>query len=307
MEQARNTERMAGALGEMVRSIDEVADRAAGISAASEHAAAVARNGSQVIQQAVGSMERIRQTVRGSARQIEEMRALSERIGGINEVITDMASQTNLLALNAAIEAARAGEHGRGFAVVADEVRVLANRSGESAREAADLIRAIQEATARAVATMRDGTAAVEEGSALASDAGAALHEIVSVVDRAMSDVGAISAAAREIAGGSRETLRAVGLAAALGEGRDGRTLRDAVAASQSNAAAAEEAAAAVEEINASMQEMSASAEELAQIARGLQDEVARFRTGTSADDAPPSTGISLPGMRVFPAVTAGG
>ncbi|HET6763384.1 MAG TPA: methyl-accepting chemotaxis protein, partial [Longimicrobiaceae bacterium] len=211
-QQAQNAAHVAATLGGMVHSIDGVAARSAGVSEASEHAVKVARDGSAVIQQAVGRLEGIRGTVLQSAQQIQEMHAYSDRIGLITRSITDIASQTNLLALNAAIEAARAGEHGRGFAVVASEVRVLASRSGESANEAADLIRSIQEATARAVQTMERGTAEVEAGAALAAGADEALREIVTVVERTMHDVGAISQAATGIAGESRRALRAIGL-----------------------------------------------------------------------------------------------
>ncbi len=279
-EQARATAGMATTLGDLVLSVEGVSDRAAGVSAATEHAVGVARSGSQVIQRAVESMGRIRETVLLAAREIEEMRTRSDQISRINQVITEMADQTNLLALNAAIEAARAGEQGRGFAVVADEVRILANRSGEAAKEAAELIAGMQGATARAVQSMAQGTTGVEEGSALAGNAGSALREIVTVVEQTMADVGAISRAAGEIAGRSRTALREAGLDSAAG----GAELAEIVLASQSNAAAAEEAAAAVEEINASMQQMSASAEELAGIARDLMGEVSRFQI---PDEAP--------------------
>jgi methyl-accepting chemotaxis protein len=263
----------------------------------SRRALQAARDGSRVVEEAVGSLRRIRETVLGAARQIEELRGLSVRIDGITQVITDMASQTNLLALNAAIEAARAGEHGRGFAVVADEVRKLATQSGSSAREAADLIRDVQAVTGRAVEGMSRGTAEVEEGASRAADAGGALGEILSVVDRATADVAAITRAARDIAASSRQALSSAGLSAAAEGGAAGeRTLESLVERSRANAAAAEDAAAAVEEINASMQEIGASAEELAQIAGALQEEVARFRTEEDEEAIPaPAAPPTLP------------
>jgi methyl-accepting chemotaxis protein len=276
-EQAESTRLMAEALGRMARSIDDVARRAEGVSGQSQRAMGVAHDGSRVIGEAVDSLRKIRETVLETAGRIEELQGYSARIGSITQVITDMASQTNLLALNAAIEAARAGEHGRGFAVVAEEVRKLATQSGSSAREAAELIRDVQGVTARAVESMARGTAEVEAGSSRAAGAGAALGEIVSVVEQTVADVGEINRAADEIARSSLTALAAAGLDGA----EDGGGERSSVVAlSQANAVAAEEAAAAVQEINASMEEMSASAGELAQIARELQDEVARFRVG---------------------------
>ena len=284
-EQAGTVERMAGALGEVSRSLDGVAVRAGGVSEQSQRAAGAARDGSRVIGEAVGSLGRIRATVLESAERITELEGYSERISRVTQAVADIANQTNLLALNAAIEAARAGEQGRGFAVVAEEVRKLANQSGDSAREAAELIRGVQAMTARAAESMRRGTAEAEAGSALAEGAGSALGEILEVVERTAAEVGEITRAAHEIAASSRRVLAVAG----LDGGVDAHGL---LALSQANAAAAEDAAAAVQEISASMEEMSASAEELARIAGELQEQAARFRTGADdadTDDAPPA------------------
>ena len=286
-EQALNTQQMARALSEMAISIDGVAARAGDVSTASEHAAQVAQSGAEVIAEAVGSLGLIREIVLDSARQIGQLKTFSEQIGDINQMITGVASQTNLLALNAAIEAARAGEHGRGFAVVADEVRKLASQSGDAAHRAAELIRSIQQVTAGVVHTMERGTAEVESSSKRAEHAGGVLREIVMVVQHATRDVRAITQSAAEISGDSRRVLAEV--VGVSGRGANGaQSLDELVQASQRNAVAAEDAAAAVEEINASMQEMSASAEELSQIAQELQTEVLRFKVG-SADAAAPA------------------
>ncbi|HEX8429957.1 MAG TPA: methyl-accepting chemotaxis protein [Longimicrobium sp.] len=286
-EQAEGTQHMARALSGMTVALDGVTARASDVSSASEHAAQVAQSGAEVISEAVGSLDRIREIVLESAREIGQLKDFSEQIGDINRLITGVASQTNLLALNAAIEAARAGEHGRGFAVVADEVRKLASQSGDSAHRAAELIRSIQQVTGRVVLTMERGTAEVEASSQRAAHAGGVLREIVTVVQHSNRDVKAITRSAAEISRESRNALAEAGISTDGAEGA--QSLDELVAASLRNAAAAEDAAAAVEEINASMQEMSASAEELASIAQELQAEVLSFRV----EGAPPAAPVA--------------
>jgi methyl-accepting chemotaxis protein len=298
-EQALNTQQMASTLGEMARSIGSVAQRSQGVADASQRAAGVARDGSRVIEDAVGRLQVIRQTVLDAAGQIAELGAYSDKVERITRVIDDMAAQTNLLALNAAIEAARAGEHGRGFAVVAEEVRKLATRSGESAREAADVIRDVQSLTGRAVDTMQRGTTEVNAGATLAADAAAALHEIVTTVEQTVRDVAAISGAAEQMARASREALSGVGVDPNAVEAGSADALDVLTRLSRSNAGAAESAAAAVQEINASMEEMSASAEELSQIAGELQAEVGRFRTGGIEGDVPDVLSAAPPAVNL--------
>ncbi|HEX6036493.1 methyl-accepting chemotaxis protein [Longimicrobium sp.] len=294
-EQALNTQQMATTLGGMARSIGSVASRSHGVAQASERAAGVARDGSRVIEDAVGRLQAIRQTVLEAAAQISELGVYSDRVETITRVITDMAAQTNLLALNAAIEAARAGEHGRGFAVVAEEVRKLATRSGESAREAADIIRDVQTVTGRAVEGMQRGTAEVNAGAALAGDAATALREIVAMVEQMVGEVAAISNASEEMAQASRQALSGVGVDPVAVEAGAPDALDVLTRLARANASAAESAAAAVEEINASMEEMSASAEELSQIAGELQSDVERFRTGEDAVAAVPVAAVPVP------------
>jgi methyl-accepting chemotaxis protein len=293
-EQALNTQQMASTLGDMARSIGRVAHRSQGAAQASQRAVGVARDGSRVIEDAVGRLQAIRQTVLDAAGQIGELSTYNDRVGHITRVIDDMAAQTNLLALNAAIEAARAGEHGRGFAVVAEEVRKLATRSGESAREAADIIRDVQALTGRAVDSMQRGTTEVNAGATLASDAGGALREIVAMVEQTVGDLAGISSAAEQMAQASRAALSGVGVDPQAVEAGADDALDVLTRLSRSNASAAESAAAAVQEINASMEEMSASASELSQIAGELQSDVQRFRTGqdADADEAPLSFAI---------------
>ena len=133
-----------------------------------------------------------------------------QKIGAVVETIDDIAEQTNLLALNAAIEAARAGEHGKGFAVVADEVRKLAERSGRETKQIAELIAQVQTGTQEAVAAMDSGAAKVELGSQKAAQAGQALEEILKAVQDTVRQVGEIASSSQQMASGARSVTDAM-------------------------------------------------------------------------------------------------
>lgn len=155
-------------------------------------------NGSRVVDKTVTVMATIAERVKSSAQTIESLGSRSDQIGAIIGTIEEIADQTNLLALNAAIEAARAGEQGRGFAVVADEVRALAERTSKATREISGMIKAIQSDTKQAVATMVEGVAEVETGTAEAAKSGRALEEILEQINAVSIQVNQIAAAADE-------------------------------------------------------------------------------------------------------------
>jgi methyl-accepting chemotaxis protein len=146
----------------------------------------------------IEGMGRIEQTVRQSATVVAALGRSSGQIGEIVGIINDIADQTNLLALNAAIEAARAGEQGRGFAVVADEVRALAERTTRATREIGEMIKAIQNETRSAVAAMEKGVKEVETGTGKASRSGEALQDILEQINTVVSQVNQIAVAAEQ-------------------------------------------------------------------------------------------------------------
>ena len=143
-------------------------------------------------------MNRIAEVVRKSAETVQALGKSSDQIGEIVQVIDDIADQTNLLALNAAIEAARAGEQGRGFAVVADEVRKLAERTTKATKEIATMIKQIQKDTSGAVESMEEGTKEVEVGKQLAEKAGKSLQEIIHGAEQVVDIVTQVAAASEE-------------------------------------------------------------------------------------------------------------
>ena len=157
-----------------------------------------ASEGAVVVERAVTVMGQITQKVQESARTVENLGARSDQIGTIIGTIEDIADQTNLLALNAAIEAARAGEQGRGFAVVADEVRALAERTTRATKEISEMIKAIQRDTKGAVTTMEQGVQQVETGTIEAAKSGQALQDILRQVNDVTMQVNQIAAAAEE-------------------------------------------------------------------------------------------------------------
>ncbi|OGU13084.1 MAG: chemotaxis protein [Geobacteraceae bacterium GWC2_53_11] len=183
---------------EMAATSNDIANNCSLAVDSANQASQTANSGAAIIQQTVAGMARIAVKVQDSARTVETLGEKSEQIGAIIGTIEDIADQTNLLALNAAIEAARAGEQGRGFAVVADEVRALAERTTRATREIGDMIKSIQSETRVAVAAMAEGVGEVEKGTADAARSGEALNEILTQVNDVTGQINQIATAAEE-------------------------------------------------------------------------------------------------------------
>jgi methyl-accepting chemotaxis protein len=205
---AASTE-IAASAEQMSASVGEVARQSAKASEAAAESGKIASEGGAVVMQTVTGMQQIDNAVTESASSVQTLGERGKQIGEVIAVINDIADQTNLLALNAAIEAARAGEHGRGFAVVADEVRKLAERTTKATEEIGGSISEIQTETTRAVEKMNRGTEQVKSGVASASAAGQSLDHIVSGAKEVASMITAISAASEEAGAGAAQSASA--------------------------------------------------------------------------------------------------
>ncbi len=247
--QSQAASSMAASVEEMTVSIDHVAENAGEASTASNYSGELSETGSQVILNAVAEMGQIEGSVLDSAKIIGGLAQQAEGITAIVNTIKDIAEQTNLLALNAAIEAARAGEQGRGFAVVADEVRKLAERTAKSTHEISGMIENIQNASREAVASMQSGGAKVSTGVTLANQAGESIQQIKTEVNRVVQLVSNIS-----------------------------NSLKEQSTASRDIAVNVEKIAQMSEENNVAVQHTSQAANHLEELAASLQITVSRFR-----------------------------
>ncbi|WP_224984614.1 methyl-accepting chemotaxis protein [Geomonas agri] len=240
-EVAAQSGTVATASEEMSATSNDISSNCSQAAESSNRASDTARGGAQVVQQTLVGMQKIAERVKESAQTVQNLGTRSDEIGAIVGTIEDIADQTNLLALNAAIEAARAGEQGRGFAVVADEVRALAERTTRATKEIGAMIKAIQSDTNGAVGSMKLGVQEVESGMESSRRSGAALDDIMNAINELTSQIHQIATAAEqqtavtgeitanigtitdvvsETAGGAHETAKAAthmsGLAAEL-------------------------------------------------------------------------------------------
>lgn len=250
-EQTDRVERIAAAVEEMAASVAEVAGKSSNAVAGARESGEKATSGGRIVSDAVNEMHAIDKSVTQTAELINDLGSRSQQIGQIIAVIDDIAAQTNLLALNAAIEAARAGEHGRGFAVVADEVRKLADRTTKATEEIAGSINAIREQTARSVEQMQQGSAQVRKGVSQATSAGDSLGEIVQKTAMVSQMVESIAAAAEEQRHAGEEVSRAI-----------------------------QEIAGASRQATDAVSQGAQTAQDLAERATELRSLISRFRTG---------------------------
>lgn len=192
----------------MAASIEEVSGNAERSSDVARHSVEVAHKGGEAVRRTIDGMNAIRETIQETSKRIKRLGESSQEIGNIVELINDIAEQTNILALNASIQASMAGEAGRGFAVVADEVQRLAERSTNATKQIEVLVRTIQSDTNEAVISMERSTTDVVGGALLAENAGAALDEIEQVSNQIASLVQNISSSARQQAGSAADVTR---------------------------------------------------------------------------------------------------
>lgn len=240
---------MAAAVEEMTVSINHISDRARDAEGVSRESSQLAAQGGEVIQNMVAEMQRIAQAVNAASDTIMDLGQQSEKISGVVQVIKEVAEQTNLLALNAAIEAARAGEQGRGFAVVADEVRKLAERTSQSTIEISDMIGKVHDGVQAATQSMQTGVELVREGVAQAGQAGEAVMQMNNGSQRVLDTINDISAALQQQSAASNEIAQNV-----------------------------ERIAQMADENNAAVEETSRTAQYLESLATDLHGTVGRFR-----------------------------
>jgi methyl-accepting chemotaxis protein len=261
--QARSVSESASFIQELSKEMQRITENTERVSESAMKASEVASVGRSAITTVVQQMQSIHRGIEQLAETIRVLGHRSKQIGDIVSVIRGIAEQTNLLALNAAIEAARAGEHGRGFAVVADEVRKLAEEATASAKQIAELVKNIQTQTQAVVSSMGDATAEVQKGVSTVSEAGASFEQIQSAIKDVNDEIQDVLVAAQRISKGSSQVVKAIEMIDQIAVSTAGQT---------------QNVAAAAEEQLASMEEITSSAASLAKMAEELQSLVSKFK-----------------------------
>ena len=278
----------------MVQQVSGVAETMSmGSQAAAEgsrQSSAAAKIGAEKVKGTVDGMQKIMNAMETVSERVTHLGNRSKEIGKIVATIDDIAAQTNLLALNAAIEAARAGEQGRGFAVVADEVRKLAERSSMATKEIADLVSGIQQGVDEAVSAMEQGNRDVEAGNAMTVEAGDALEAILTASDAGGEQIEQLAAAAEELNATSQELVKVIDSLNGVVEKNSSaaeemtanstevaKSLGDVAESSERNSAKTEEISAATEEMTAQIEEVIVASQAVSGMASDMQNSVSMF------------------------------
>ncbi|MDD5312319.1 MAG: methyl-accepting chemotaxis protein [Dehalococcoidia bacterium] len=298
-EQARLIEKNVNMVSQVSTAIAQVSGGTVTMTGSAKSASDTAERGAEMVQKTIKGMEEIKTTIDAAAERMGELGTRSREIGKIVAAINDIADQTNLLALNAAIEAARAGEQGRGFAVVADEVRKLAERASASTKEIAELIGGIQNGVAQTITAMEKGTEQIASGYELANRAGGSLEEILKRSREMGEQVEQISGATQQLSAMSTEMVKLSDNISAIVEENTAateemaataktvsRSVEEVAGVAEENSAATQEVSAAAEEIGAQVQEVVSSGGALSKMADEFKQLVGKYKLVDSGQDS---------------------
>jgi len=280
---ARSATDAAAAMEKLDNAINLVNEGSAKQAQAVEEAVSNVQSGIAAVDMTVASMHRIEQQVRKSSDSVRDLGEKGQQIGEIVQTIEDIAQQTNLLALNAAIEAARAGEQGKGFAVVADEVRKLAERSALATQEIATLISSVRTGVDEAVKSMSESTEEVVNGSARSQEAGDALGQIMVTANAVSAATQANQSAVTEMVKGAHMVASNISTVASVSE-ENAASAQELSATTEEVSASAQTVTASTEEASANIQQVSAASQQLNSMASELNQIAAKFKVDGGND-----------------------
>jgi len=288
--QAQDVASAYGIIEQLSTAVGNVVDKANIVAKVASENLGTAEIGKESIDEAISGMEAMRSTVLSSADKIQALGQKSKQIGEIIEVIDDIAEQTNLLALNAAIEAARAGEHGKGFAVVADEVRKLAERSPRATGEIAELIKGIQDETMQAVDAMEKGTSEVEAANQLTQRVGKAITEMMDSTEEVMMEIASVRSASSQMTVSQDKALESINSIAHIADENIAftqevtasseqvlKSVSDMIRSHEGSLSSLQGILAVGKEVGISVEQVSASAQQVAAMSKELDELIKSF------------------------------